>query len=89
MLLFFSRAAHDHALRSCSAHLSESRPRSDLVRASPRLQDSERDADSSRLGSDGLIAERIDEKLPYIDDGYVDDSAPDLMKGLGKLFGGK
>ena len=52
------------------------------------MDETERDADSSRLGSAGLIAERIDEKLPYIDDGYVDESAPDLMKSLGKLFGG-
>ena len=48
----------------------------------------ERDADSSRWGSEGLIAERIDEKLPYIDDGYVDESVPDVMEGLKKLFGG-
>ena len=49
------------------------------------------------LGSkDGLIAERIDEKLPYIDSGYVDENAPsfelpempDLGKAFGKLFGG-
>ena len=45
-------------------------------------------ADSSRFGSDGLIGERIDEKLPYIDSGYVDESSPDLMGGLKKLFGG-
>ena len=48
----------------------------------------ERDADSARMGSAGLIAERIDEKLPYIDSGYVDEDAPDLMEGLKKLFGG-
>lgn len=48
----------------------------------------ERDADSSRMGSEGLIAERIDEKLPYIDSGYVDDSQPDIMGGIKKLFGG-
>jgi len=52
------------------------------------MDDTERDTKSSRLGSEGLIAERIDEKLPYIDDGYVDESQPDLMKGLSKLFGG-
>ena len=40
------------------------------------------------LGFEGLIAERIDEKLPYIDDGYVDESVPDVMEGLKKLFGG-
>jgi len=54
----------------------------------PTVQDTERDKDSARMGSDGLIAERIDTKLPYIDDGYVDESAPDLMGGLKKLFGG-
>lgn len=47
----------------------------------------ERDAGSARMGSEGLISERIDEKLPYIDSGYVDESAPDLMGGLNKLFG--
>eukprot|EP00908_Phaeocystis_cordata_P007854 Transcript_18525.p1 GENE.Transcript_18525~~Transcript_18525.p1 ORF type:complete len:244 (-),score=58.41 Transcript_18525:380-1111(-) len=80
--------------------------------------DMERDADSSRLGSEGasrqhacpasyvadsrarppipytqgLIAERIDENLPYIDQGYVTDDQPDFMGELGKLgsklFGG-
>ena len=54
-----------------------------------KTSNQERDADSSRLGSEGLIAERIDEKLPYVDDGYVDESAPDVMEGLKKLFGGK
>ena len=63
------------------------------------MDETERDADSSRLGSAGLIGERIDEKLPYIDSGYVDESAPqmpempDIMGGLKKLgdelFGGK
>lgn len=53
------------------------------------MDETERDADSSRMGSEGLIAERIDEKLPYIDSGWVDDSGPDLMAGLGKLFGGQ
>jgi hypothetical protein len=52
------------------------------------MDEMERDADSARFGSDGLIGERIDEKLPYIDSGYVDESAPDLMGGLKKLFGG-
>ena len=42
------------------------------------------------LGSkDGLIAERIDENLPYIDQGYVaDDAGPDLSKALGDALGG-
>ena len=53
-----------------------------------KASEQERDADSARLGSEGLIAERIDEKLPYIDSGYVDESQPDIMGGLKKLFGG-
>jgi len=52
------------------------------------MDDMERDKDSERAGSAGLIGERIDEKLPYIDAGYVDESQPDLMEGLKKLFGG-
>ena len=55
--------------------------------------DMERDADSSRLGSAGLIDARIDTNLPFIDQGYVSDDQPDLMGELGKLggklFGGK
>merc|ERR1712113_170629 len=35
--------------------------------------DLERDPDSSRLGSDGLIGVRIDERMPYIDQGYVEE----------------
>ena len=39
-----------------------------------------------------MIAERIDENLPYIDQGYVTDDQPDFMGELGKLgsklFGG-
>ena len=52
-------------------------------------QTAERDADSRRLGSEGLVGERMDVKLPYIDRGYVDEGAPDLMKELGKMFGNK
>ena len=51
------------------------------------VDETERDADSSRLGSEGLIAERIDEKLPFIDSGYVDGSQPDVMGFLGNMFG--
>jgi hypothetical protein len=52
--------------------------------------DLERDPTSSRLGSEGLIDVRIDERLPYIDQGYVDDAdrSADLMGGFMKLFGG-
>ena len=52
--------------------------------------DMSRDTDTNVLGSkDGLIAERIDENLPYIDQGYVaDDAGPDLSKALGDALGG-
>lgn len=50
--------------------------------------DLERDPTSSRLGSEGLVDVRVDERLPYIDQGYVDDSSSDLMGGFMKLFGG-
>jgi hypothetical protein len=49
--------------------------------------DLERDKGSERLGSEGLIDVRIDERLPYIDQGYVDEGA-DVMGGIMKLFGG-
>jgi len=48
----------------------------------------ERDPSSSRLGSEGLVDIRTDELLPYIDQGYVDESA-DIMGGFMNLFGGK
>jgi len=47
----------------------------------------ERDPTTSRLGSEGLVEIRTDELLPYIDQGYVDESA-DLMGGIRNLFGG-
>ena len=37
------------------------------------------------MGSEGLFEERVDEKLPYIDQGYVDEDAD----FFGKLFGKK
>ena len=40
--------------------------------------DLERDESSRRLGSDGLVDVRVDERMPYIDQGYVDESA-DVM----------
>ena len=58
------------------------------MREDGRVTIAERDADSARMGSAGLVPERIDEKMPYIDSGYVDDSGPDLMEGLKKMFGG-
>mmetsp|Transcript_9146 Transcript_9146/g.26559 ORF Transcript_9146/g.26559 Transcript_9146/m.26559 type:complete len:196 (+) Transcript_9146:105-692(+) len=47
-----------------------------------------RDPDSSRMGSEGLFAERVDTKLPFVENGYVDESA-DVMGKLGKMFGKK
>ncbi len=56
----------------------------------------QRDKDSERFGSDGLIGERMDANMPYIDQGYVDESQPDFMaeldkmgQGLSALFGKK
>ena len=47
---------------------------------------------SGRWESEGLMPDRLDEEMPFIDSGYVDDSQPDIMeelsKGFGKLFGG-
>ena len=48
----------------------------------------ERDPDSERLGSEGLVEVRTDELLPYIDQGYVDDDA-DVMGKFMNIFGGK
>eukprot|EP00563_Minutocellus_polymorphus_P021098 CAMPEP_0197718422 /NCGR_PEP_ID=MMETSP1434-20131217/2585_1 /TAXON_ID=265543 /ORGANISM="Minutocellus polymorphus, Strain CCMP3303" /LENGTH=190 /DNA_ID=CAMNT_0043303073 /DNA_START=130 /DNA_END=702 /DNA_ORIENTATION=+ len=50
--------------------------------------DLERDASSSRLGSEGLVDVRVDELLPYIDQGYVDEDADVMGKMFGGLFGG-
>lgn len=54
--------------------------------------DKEREAGDRSLGGEGLLPDRIDESMPFIDNGYVDDSAPDVMaeasKAFGKLFGG-
>jgi len=61
------------------------------LRAEGKLKssdDMEREAGDRSLGGEGLIAERIDTRLPFIDSGYVDESAPDLMGGLKKMFGG-
>ena len=48
----------------------------------------ERDPTSSRLGSEGLVEVRTDERLPYIDQGYVDEDA-DVMGKFMNIFGGK
>mmetsp|Transcript_10094 Transcript_10094/g.14814 ORF Transcript_10094/g.14814 Transcript_10094/m.14814 type:complete len:206 (-) Transcript_10094:69-686(-) len=50
--------------------------------------DLERDESSRRLGSEGLVDVRIDERMPYIDQGYVDEDA-DVVGNFMKLFGGK
>ena len=46
----------------------------DRLRAEGEIKvgsDLERDESSSRLGSEGLVDQRVDELLPYIDAGYV------------------
>lgn len=50
--------------------------------------DLERDPTSSRLGSEGLQDVRVDERMPYIDQGYVDEDS-DVMGKLFGVFGGK
>jgi hypothetical protein len=50
--------------------------------------DLERDEGSRRLGSEGLVEVRVDERMPYIDQGYVDDNA-DFMGNIMGMFGGK
>mmetsp|Transcript_11299 Transcript_11299/g.10812 ORF Transcript_11299/g.10812 Transcript_11299/m.10812 type:complete len:200 (-) Transcript_11299:65-664(-) len=50
--------------------------------------DLERDASTSRLGSEGLVEVRTDERMPYIDQGYVDEDS-DLMGNFMNIFGGK
>jgi hypothetical protein len=50
--------------------------------------DLERDESSRRLGSEGLVDVRTDERLPYIDQGYVDESA-DVMSNIMGMFGRK
>ena len=47
-----------------------------------------RDPSSSRLGSEGLQEIRTDDKLPYIEQGYVDEGA-DVMGNFKKMFGKK
>lgn len=49
--------------------------------------DLERDEGSRRLGSEGLVDVRIDERLPYIDQGYVEEG-PDVMEGIKNILGG-
>lgn len=51
----------------------------------------ERDKGSSRLGSEGLFAERVDERLPYIDQGYVpeEEEGEDLASKIKGFFGGR
>eukprot|EP00600_Ochromonadales_sp_CCMP1393_P004195 CAMPEP_0174991260 /NCGR_PEP_ID=MMETSP0004_2-20121128/21795_1 /TAXON_ID=420556 /ORGANISM="Ochromonas sp., Strain CCMP1393" /LENGTH=216 /DNA_ID=CAMNT_0016244993 /DNA_START=1 /DNA_END=651 /DNA_ORIENTATION=+ len=51
-------------------------------------KDLKRDEGSSRLGSEGLYDVRVDERMPYIDQGYVDEDA-DVMGKLMGMFGKK
>eukprot|EP00568_Trieres_chinensis_P007867 CAMPEP_0183301972 /NCGR_PEP_ID=MMETSP0160_2-20130417/7924_1 /TAXON_ID=2839 ORGANISM="Odontella Sinensis, Strain Grunow 1884" /NCGR_SAMPLE_ID=MMETSP0160_2 /ASSEMBLY_ACC=CAM_ASM_000250 /LENGTH=199 /DNA_ID=CAMNT_0025464687 /DNA_START=121 /DNA_END=720 /DNA_ORIENTATION=- len=51
--------------------------------------DLERDPTSERLGSEGLVDVRVDERMPYIDQGYVDEDADVMGKLFGGIFGGK
>ena len=46
-----------------------------------------REAGERSLGGVGLLPDRIDENMPFIDSGYVDDSEPqvDVMAELGKM----
>ena len=48
-------------------------------------KDLERDQATSRLGSEGLIEVRVDERMPYIDQGYVDEDA-DVMGKFMNMF---
>ena len=69
----------------------------EALRAEGKLQGSDeltREAGERSWGGEGLVAERIDTRLPFVDSGYVDESAPtlpdmpDLLGGLKGLFGG-
>lgn len=46
-------------------------------------KDLERDVKSSRLGSEGLLEVRVDERMPYIDQGYVDEDSDVMGKFMG------
>lgn len=46
-------------------------------------KDLERDKATSRLGSEGLIEVRVDERMPYIDQGYVDEDSDVMGKFMG------
>ena len=50
--------------------------------------DLERDPTTSRFGSEGLVEVRVDERMPYIDQGYVDEDA-DVIGNFMNIFGGK
>merc|ERR1712071_249548 len=49
--------------------------------------DLERDKSTERLGSEGLQEVRVDERMPYIERGYVDEDA-DVVGNIMKIFGG-
>jgi|OM-RGC.v1.024673720 hypothetical protein len=55
----------------------------------------QREAGERSLGGEGLLPDRIDESMPFIDSGYVDEDQVDVMgelgkmgENLGKMFGG-
>jgi len=50
-------------------------------------KDLKRDESTSRLGSEGLIDVRVDERMPYIDQGYVSEDS-NVMGNIMNLFGG-
>ncbi|KAL7569095.1 hypothetical protein ACA910_016930 [Epithemia clementina (nom. ined.)] len=55
-------------------------------------EDVKRDESSARLGSEGLQDVRVDERMPYIDQGYVEEkkqSDDPLGQLFGNLFGKK
>eukprot|EP00325_Prymnesiales_sp_UTEX-LB-985_P023466 CAMPEP_0174733482 /NCGR_PEP_ID=MMETSP1094-20130205/61396_1 /TAXON_ID=156173 /ORGANISM="Chrysochromulina brevifilum, Strain UTEX LB 985" /LENGTH=178 /DNA_ID=CAMNT_0015936141 /DNA_START=80 /DNA_END=616 /DNA_ORIENTATION=- len=84
------------AISSKDAELKELQKTGDIeaweqLRAEGKLKSSDeldREAGDRSWGGEGLVAERIDTRLPFVDSGYVDESQPDLMGGLKKLFGG-
>mmetsp|Transcript_14818 Transcript_14818/g.34250 ORF Transcript_14818/g.34250 Transcript_14818/m.34250 type:complete len:194 (+) Transcript_14818:711-1292(+) len=52
-------------------------------------KDLKRDESSRRFGSEGLNDVRIDERMPYIDQGYVDENVDVVGNFMKGLFGGK
>jgi hypothetical protein len=59
------------------------------LKAEGKIQasDAPREAGERSWGGEGLVADRIDEQLPYLESGYVDESQPDVMTEMGNAFG--